>query len=413
MKPRLLFLSHVLPHPPDSGVTIRTYNTLRVLSRHFDVTALCFYRTSHLRDAAAVDASLRALGELVEVEAFPIPAESSRVRLLWDHARSLVTRRPYTFYLHRSSAYRSRLRALLATDRFDLVHVESLDLCGYLPSLSSRPVVCVHHNVESALLERRARAEPGRLRRAYIAAQARRVEAAERRWCGRVALNVAVSEDDRRQLVRRAPHGRYAVVPNGVDVEHFGAAPHDHGRDLVFVGGATWFPNRDALTYFCDDILPLIRRSDDTVRVRWVGSASPGDRERFATSYGVDLTGYVPDERPHIREAAAFIVPLRVGGGTRLKILIAWAMGKAVVSTSVGCEGLAAVHGENILIADSPAEFARAVEATLRDGELRRRLGQAGRRTAERLYSWEVVGEEMVRRYDDVIHARYASAAPV
>src|SRR5439155_598375 len=140
---------------------------------------------------------------------------------------------------------------------------------------------------------------------------------------------------------------------------------------LVFVGELTWFPNRDALEYFSDEILPKVRAIHGGTPVRWVGRASEEVRRQYRDRAGVELTGYVPDVRPYVRDAACYVVPLRVGGGTRLKILEAWAMGKAVVSTAVGCEGLAAHEDRNILIRDDPEDFAQAVRAVLQHGALR------------------------------------------
>jgi len=195
------------------------------------------------------------------------------------------------------------------------------------------------------------------------------------------------------------------VVPNCVDVSAFRPAP---GREegLVFVGGANWFPNSDALEYFCREILPHIRRRlGERVPVRWVGRCTDGDVAHYRDRYGVELTGYVDDVRPFVRDAACYIAPLRVGGGTRLKILDAWAMGKAVVSTSVGSEGLHVANRTNILTCDRPEEFAEGVMTVLTDKDLRTRLGQNARATAERYYSWEVISGPMLRAYEQVLQA--------
>jgi polysaccharide biosynthesis protein PslH len=226
----------------------------------------------------------------------------------------------------------------------------------------------------------------------------------ERRWCGRITLNVAVSEHDRGLLKRIAPDARVAIVPNGVDVKEFrpgGMA----GEGVAYVGGTSPFPNLDALNFFCEQILPHLGPAGAHVPARWIGRASTDEQRHYRERYGVEVTGYVEDVRPLMRDAACHIVPLRVGGGTRLKILNSWAMGKAVVSTSIGCEGLAAVDGENILIRDEPRSFAAAVAAVLSDGALRRRLGECGRYTAERIYSWDVVGRDMVDTYLTVANA--------
>ena len=405
-RPRLLFLCHTLPYPPDGGPWIRTYHIIRLLARAFDITALCFERSgtrSHwgARDTAA---SREALSRFANVEVFEIPQKHSRVRFAWDHLRSIASGRVYTRYLYDSRSFRRRLDQLLQSTPFDCVHVDSLDLAGYLAACRPLPVVCVHHDVESALLRRRGHVDPSRWRRVYLRHQARLMNRVERRWCGRIALNVAVSEHDRGLLKRIAPDSRVTIVPNGVDVEEF-CPDGTVGDGVTYVGGTSPFPNLDALNFFCEQILPHLRASGAQVPARWIGRASTDEQRHYRERYGVDVTGYADDVRPFMREAACHIVPLRVGGGTRLKILNAWAMGKAVVSTSIGCEGLAAVDGENILIRDEPRSFAAAVAGVLNNDALRRHLGERGRATAERLYSWDVIGRDMIDTYLTVANA--------
>jgi glycosyltransferase involved in cell wall biosynthesis len=302
--------------------------------------------------------------------------------------------------VYQSRPFAELLNRLVGSTAFEIVHADSLvDLAGYLPGICDRiPVIGVHHNVESELLKRRASIEQSQLRRMYLNYQANLVEEVQRRWCGRVALNVAVSTADAAVLNRIAPDARVIVVPNGVDVDEFRPS-NGSGGGVAYVGGMNWFPNRDALDFFCGEILPHLKQRRRELEVRWIGAASADEQHVYRDRYGVELTGYVDDVRPLVRDAACHIVPLRVGGGTRLKILNAWAMGKAVVSTSIGCEGLAATDGENILIRDGPKAFADAVATVLADDVLRRRLGNAGRETAERLYSWNRVGERMISAY--------------
>jgi len=412
-RPKLLFLCHTLPFPPDGGVWIRTYHVLRLLARAFDIHALCFERSSAPGSgpAPSIAACRNALSRFADVDVFEIPQRHSRVRFAWDHTRSAVMRQAYTTYLYESHPFRRRLSEVLRSTPIDLVHVDSLDLVGYLPACRDFPVVCVHHNVESALLRARAAIERSAWRSAYLRYQAGLTEGIERGWCGRVAMNVAVSRQDRELLERLAPQSWFTVVPNGVDVEEF--QPDDtEGAGVAFVGGLNWFPNLDALKFFGSEILPFIRAAGVDVPARWIGSGSVDDRRQYGERFGVDVTGYVDDVRPLMRQAACHIVPLRAGGGTRLKILNSWAMGKPVVSTSIGCEGLAAVDGQNILIRDDPKEFASAVIAVLHDGELRRRLGAGGRATAERHYSWNVIGRELIETYLTVANGGCRTAAP-
>jgi glycosyltransferase involved in cell wall biosynthesis len=410
-RPRLLFLCQTLPYPPDGGVWIRTYHVLRLLSRAFDVTALCFERTpmGGTDPARLTEASVEALRRFAEVEVFPIPQRHSRTRFVWDHLRSVARHRVYTTFRYESHAFAGRLEAILRSRDIDLIHVDSLDLAGHLAACGDRPVVCVHHDVTSLQLARRAGIETTEWRRAYLRHQARLTERCEREWCGRVALNVAVSDGDAAVLARIAPGARVTVVPNGVDVDEFrpdGRA----GRGAAYVGGLHWFPNADALQYFAGEILPYLREARPDVPVTWVGSATDEQRRHYAERFAIDVTGYVDDVRPHMRDAACHIVPLRAGGGTRLKILNSWAMGKPVVSTTIGCEGLDAVDGVNILVRDDPREFAKAMLAMLQDEAAARRLGEAGRATAERQYSWDVIGRGLIDRYLDVIHVNRRTA---
>ena len=398
-QPRLLFLCHWLPYPPDSGVTIRSFHLLRSLARTYRVTALCFSRRKEgVFQRQNLAQRLDALRPLAEIEAFTVPQEHSVWRLAWDHLRSVALDRVYTAFAYDSPKVSARIVDLARTRGFDLIHMDHIALARYLPLLGDVPVVCGHHNIESALLKRRAQVERASLRRAYLRHQANLMEREERSACTRCRLNIVVSDADRDELGRIAPEAKSAVVPNGVDIEAFRPGT---GRDegVVFVGGLDWLPNRDALQYFCDEILPRVRAPGVVTPVRWVGVAADEARRQFHNRYAVELTGYVTDVRDYVRDAACYVVPLRVGGGTRLKILEAWAMGKAVVSTSIGCEGLAAEDGRNILIRDDPASFAQAVRDVLRDETFRRRLGAEGRRTVERLYSWERIGESLRNLY--------------
>ena len=404
-KPGLLFLSQTLPYPPDGGVKIRTYHTLRNLAKAFEIRALCFYRWKPGRHEPEVEAAIAELGAFADVRAFSIPQEHSRTRLLIDHARSVLSGRVYTVHSYTSQLFAGALREELNKGHVDIVHLDSLDLSGYLPIVEEKPTVCVHHDAQSLLLRRRADYQANPLLSKYFRHQARLMEKEERSICPSVDINVTVSETDRQVLERIAPSGRFEVVPNGVDIEFF--QPREaHEEGIAFVGGTSWYPNRDALSYYRSTILPAIRARKPDVTTTWVGRATAEEiHENSAIGEGLQLTGYVEDVRPYIAAAACYVVPLRIGGGTRIKILDAWAMGKAVVSTSIGCEGLEARDGTNILIADTPSEFAECVARVLEDPVLRGRLGHEARQTVEDRYSWDAIGEEMNQMYLDVVRS--------
>ena len=411
MRPRLLFLCHTLPYPPDGGPWIRTYHVLRLLARAFDITALCFERAATAGRGVGWDEAITALGRFAQVEVFSIPQRHSPIRLLWDHARSVACRRVYTTYLFRSRAFHRRVRDLLDTGDFSMVHVDSLDLCDYLHECHGLPIACVHHDVQSALLARRAGVDGSTWRSLYLRYQSALMEREERQWAARVGMNVAVSDRDGALIKQLAPEARVITVPNGVDVDEF--RPVDvAGGGVAFAGGAIAFPNPDALEFFCADILPHLRAADRDLPARWIGRATPEQQRHYAVEHGVELTGYVKDVRPLMAAATCHIVPLRAGGGTRLKILNSWAMGKPIVSTAVGCEGLAAVDDDNILIRDDPKAFAEAVLGVLHDASLRQRLGRRGRETVESLYSWDAIAPAMLDSYLSVANVKSRRLVP-
>jgi len=407
MRSRILFLSQCLPFPPDSGVTNRTYHILQQLQRTFDVTLVPFSRRNHQPHAPARAAATAALRkEIFDVfDPVPIASEWSLTTKLRIHASSLLTGKPYTFFEYGNPMYARELRAAVERASPDIVHLDSMDLYRWLPMLPGVPTACTHHNVESDLLSLRADHLPNRAASAYVSHQARQVEKVERKLCPRFDVNIMTSRIDAERLGILAAGARTHVVPNGVDVDYFRPTPRElvkPGR-VVFLGPTYMFPNRDAVEFFLDAVWPIVRKQCPEATLDLIGKSRPGDKALFEKHAGVACHGYVADIRPYFSEAACSVVPLRVGGGTRLKILDAWSMGKAIVSTRVGCEGLETVDGQNILIRGDPANFAEAVVNVLRDSNLQERLGRGGRRTAEGIYAWPVVGENLTGLYHKLI----------
>lgn len=398
-RPRLLFLSQCLPYPPNSGVTNRTYNVVKQLSKEFEVWLFPFFRKNHQRDRANREHSQNHLRLLLHqvAEAAPIPAEHSRIRRLSDHVRSVVRRRPYTYYEYRSERYTKQIKDTLKHVTPDLVHLDSLDLHGLLPNLPGVPIACTHHSIESELLRLRAYQIPGPALRKYILHQAALVEKVERRLTPRIDLNVMMSDLDASRLRELAPKAPTTVAPNGVDTRRFrpAAASTVEAGKVVFLGPTYMFPNRDAISYMLNTIWPIVTARQASASLELIGKISVAERRRLEHLNSVVSLGFVEDIRPHIAQAACCVAPLRVGGGTRLKILDYWALGKAVVSTSVGCEGLHATDGENILIRDDPKEFACAVLEILSNDGLRTKLEVNARKTAEGLYSWDTIGAQL------------------
>jgi glycosyltransferase involved in cell wall biosynthesis len=406
MQPRLLFLSANLPYPPHSGATNRTLHVIRELRRSFSVTLLAFARRQHQAGALQRATAQEALRQEVSVMLAPEPiaAEWSITCRLWNHGRSVMFGRPYTYYDYSSDRFAANLAAALSDSPPDLVHLDSLDLYRWCAGLPDVPITCTHHSIESELLRRRAEclSAPAAW---YIRHQARLVEKVEQSVCPAFALNLMMSDREADALRRLVPTARTLVVPNAVDTEHLHPRPAA-GRvpsRLVFVGPMYVFANRDAVSNFLSAAWPTVREIVPDASLRVVGSCPRDARKQLEKVPGVVCVGKVDDLTAELAQAACAIVPLRLGGGTRLKILDAWAMATPVVATSIGCEGLAAEDGTNILIADEPGEFARAVGTVLHDPDLARRLGESARRTVEEHYDWRKIGVTLRAAYHGLV----------
>jgi polysaccharide biosynthesis protein PslH len=399
----VLFLSQIVPYPPHGGVLQRGYHLVRELGRRASVHLLAFLHPDELRTEARIEESRAALGEFCErIEYFPLWAKASPAHKAAALAASAFSPLPFSVIAHRSAAFERRVAEALRTAPYDVVHVDTVALSQFV-DLERRavPSVLTHHNIESMLMERRASVERRPLARQYLQRETSKLRSYEARMSPQYDVNIVVSPDDGQTLAARVPGVRTAVVPNGVNVEYFTPDPTQETPALIYTGGMNMFANRDAVTYFLDEIWPLIRKRVPDTRFFAVGQDPPKELKAYAErDPNVVVTGFVDDIRPYVRKAAVYVVPLRVGGGTRLKVLDAMAMGKAIVSTSIGCEGIAVKPGEHLMTADSPETFAQATVTLLGDRARRHALGRAARDLVERRYAWSVVGDQLLEAYD-------------
>ncbi len=399
---RVLFLSQIVPYPPHGGVLQRGYNLVRELGQRARVHLLAFVHPDELPTPASVDESRQVLGQFCEtVEYFPLWAKASPVHKLAALASGLASPRPFSTVAHRSPAFQRRVTGALASGDYHMVHVDTIALHRFVIKQPGVPAVLTHHNIESMLLERRAAVEGRPLARWVLERESRKLAAYESVVAPRYDANLVMSADDARLLATRAPGARTAVVPNGVDTSYF--TPGDSDAEtpaMVYTGGMNMLANRDAVGHFLDAIWPRIVAQVPGVRFFAVGQDPPKELQDFARrDPRVVVTGKVPDIRPYVREAAVYVVPIRVGGGTRLKVLDAMASSKAIVSTSIGCEGIEVTPGTHLITADTADAFAAATVALLNDATRRRALGREARLLVERKYAWSVVGDMLMDAY--------------
>lgn len=375
--------------PVDTGGKIRSYNLLRHLDARHEVTLLSYYGGA--RDAAYEEEIVHHFPLATTVHT---AAPEGRISTALDYVRHLVAPAPYAVTKFTSSRVSHLVSSWFRERRFDVAVCDFLSASLNFPNALTIPSVLFQHNVESVLWRRQAAHEPNWIRRAAFSIEAAKMDRYERAALRRFPRVIAVSERDGQEMARMSGVARLSVVPTGVDVERYRGAQGGRARQplVMFLGSMDWEANVDAVEYFCRDIWPAVTAAVPAARFRIVGR-HPHPRVLKLASESVEVIGSVPSVVEHLREAAVFTVPLRVGGGTRLKIFEAMAAGKAVVSTSVGAEGLDVHDGVDVVLADTAPRFAAAVIDLLRDEDKRQRFEAAAAELAAR-YDWSVVGRQ-------------------
>jgi len=391
---KLLWLNAGLLQPLDKGGKLRTWHLMRHLARRHAITYLSFEGASQTADDRF---RMREVCERL----ITVPhddAAKGTWRFYVGAVRHVMSRAPYAVAKYRSLTYRRELGGLLDRERFDALVCDFLPPVVNLPGRLPCPALLFTHNVESEIWRRHAETAANPISRALVAQQWRRMLHFEAAALDRFDLVLAVSEADGRTLGRlypREPAAPVHIVKTGVDTDYFAPVPATpEPAHLVFTGSMDWLPNEDGMAYFCREILPRIRSAEPDSTLTIVGRSPTPAVKKLAAIHGVDVTGRVDDVRPHIARAAVYVVPLRIGGGTRLKIFEAMAMGKAVVSTAVGAEGLPVTAGRDIVIVDEPARFAQAVVHLIRDTSSRREIENAARRLVVDRYDWSAVASD-------------------
>lgn len=398
-------INHFVPYPPHGGCLQRSFNLLREVSKNNTIHLLTLNQKAMLPDEKSIKASIKALNEHCDtIKVFGIPLDLSRIKWYVCLFLNLFTLTPFTVWWFRSREFADEIEKHIQSNSFDLITFDTIDLFQYAQLAPNIPKVLNHHNVESTLLLRRSANEKNPFIKFYLYLQGRKLRRYEKKVVGKVDVNLTVSENDSDILRELVPHSRYEVVPNGTDIDYFKPDSNKQcSKRLVFTGGMAWYPNKDAMIYFCSSIYPLIKREIPDIEIDIIGRSPTQEIKKMAENDpSIKLHGYVDDVRGYINQAAAYVVPIRVGGGTRLKILDAFACGKALVSASVGCEGIDVTPEENILIGDSPEEFARQVIRILNDNTLREKLEINARVLVENQYSWKIIGHHLDEIYQSV-----------
>jgi len=375
---RILYLAAAYPLPANNGAKMRLWAVLRAIAATgHEITLAAFAEPED--DVAGTEQELR----MVCKESDIVPLRYTRLSAGGNYSgrlRAILSSSPFTIDRFRSEEMRARLERRVRERSFDVIICDNVFSAINLPANAS-PVVMNSQNVEYLILQRYVQQERNPLKALYARLEANKLRRFEAAMYRRAALAMTCSSVDAEFVRQLCPGLKTAVAPNVVDVREYGIVGEEDPFTIVYQGGMDWFPNRDAVEYFVRAIFPLVQKEIPGAHVIAAGrNPSPKFRARFADVLALEFTGTLPDLRPVIAQAAVCVVPLRIGSGTRLKILEGGAMGKAMVSTTIGAEGLDFVPGKEILIADDPAVFAKNVVEVLRNPTRRKALGEAARK---------------------------------
>jgi glycosyltransferase involved in cell wall biosynthesis len=381
--------------PVDTGGRIRSYNLLRHLSERHQVTLLSYYVGQ--QDASYQSELLRQFPGAIIV-AVPGPGDSPYSQG-FDYLTHLMSSAPYAVTKYTAPEVRTRLDNCLKEMQFDVAVCDFLAASLNFPQVLPIPTVLFQHNFESLLWARQAQFESNWIRRIAFMLEAAKMSSYESKSLSRFHHTIAVSEGDRREMMRFVDGSRISVVPTGVDLRQYrgNAGGASEPPNVVFTGSMDWEANIDGIEYFCREIWPSVRSRHPQAHFRIVGR-DPHPRVRKLANDSVEVTGTVPSVVEYLREATAFVVPLRIGGGTRLKIYEAMAMGKAIVSTTVGAEGLDVQDGKDIFLADDAKTFSDRLILLIEDTQLRQAMGESAIQKAA-MYDWPNVAT----RFADVL----------
>jgi polysaccharide biosynthesis protein PslH len=394
--------------PLDTGGKLRTYNILRHLGVTHELTYLSYYGGQ--RDEAYEREVLTHLPGTVSI--YTAAPDSTPLERYFDYVRRLKGRAPYAVSKFTAPQVQKLVGDWISQHRFDVAVCDFLSSALNFPENLATPTALFQHNVETVLWKRKAEFEVKWLDRIVSKIEYAKMVRFEPDQTRRFHHVIAVSEADRETMSSMVDPSHISVVPTGVDLSKYWYDPNvrPSGPLVVFTGSMDWEPNIDGVEFFCKEVWARVLAKVPDARFRIVGR-DPHPRVRKLAGDSVEVTGTVPSVVDHLREAAVFVVPLRIGGGTRIKIYEGMAMGKATVSTKVGAEGLEVQHGRDILLEDSPSDFADAIVTFLQDEGMRRRYEAAAAATA-RKYDWSVITQRFVEVLQKTIENASGQGAP-
>jgi glycosyltransferase involved in cell wall biosynthesis len=409
---KILWISHLLPYPPKGGVMQRSFNILKEICKYNHVDFLTLYQTvHHVIPENSLEIGIKELSRFCNLlGVYPIPGDHNRLRKMANIAAGFTTKYPYMIWWLRSRNFSKAVREASRKADYDIFYFDTIALSQYLEALpqGKGAIVLNHHNIESQLMHRRSENEKSIFKSLYFSMEGRKREKYERQLCSRFDHNIVVSQLDQKRLEKKSGKLSCSVVPNGVDLEYFkpvGIEQKDNS--IIFVGGLRFYPNIAAVRFILRYVWKPLKKKRPLLKFYIVGKFPPEDVKKAAESDpSIIVTGYVDDIRPLMEKAAVYVCPITDGGGTRLKILDALAMKKALVAHPVACEGIDVTDGTDVVLANSPEQFVESIDQLLGDLDRRKALGENGRLLIESKYSYEAIGKDFHNTLTDLSYQR-------
>lgn len=417
---KILWVSHLIPYPPKAGVLLRSHHLLKELSRHHQVDVIAFNQRGLIEpyfdsfENGINEARSFLLDICNRVEIFDCPTDSTRYQKLICAVRSLVSRYPYTVNWLSSKSFGQKLIDMHRTEKYDFIHFDTIGLMPYLTEeLLSAAIGLDHHNVESHMLIRRSALEKNWLKKIYYYQEGVRVKNLEKKYCAIVDINITCSELDSRRFMDFIPSDNFVSIPNGVDVNFFRPSCIDPDKNkLVFIGTLDWYPNMRAIRFLSFQLWERLKKAMPDITIDIIGSRPPADVVSFSKEHkDFVVHGFVNDLFPYLDSAAIYVCPINDGGGTKLKLLDAFASGKAVIADPIACEGLNVTDGVNVVYASTPDEYINKIKLLLSNAELRRCIEKNAREHVVQHFSFESIGRLLAHHYGLAVQKKMIRSA--
>jgi glycosyltransferase involved in cell wall biosynthesis len=395
---KILFLSTENPYPPNGGHHLRTFNVLKILARQHEIYFVGFAQDK--REFKYIP-EIKRFCETVDI--YEVSKTGYNKSFVLLACKNLFSRYPLIARRYFIPEARERIEQLLDQYSIDVVHMDMLALGLYRGMLKDTPVILTNHNVESLRIYRWMQIEKNLFLKSFLFYQYLKLRSFEQGICPKFDRCVVVSEYDKNYLRGLCGNNNFVVIPNGVDTDYFKPESVEVQRDrLVWVGGMTGPYNSDAVDFFIQKVWPLVKDKAPGATIDFAGGGPTQTlRNKASEDKSVQVLGFVPDIRPIVQRASVFVAPVRVGSGTKIKVLNAMAQGKPVVATTIAAEGIDVTPEENILIADDPKEFAEKIAYLLNHGQIAGEIGKKARELIEEKYSWDVIADDIQKTYEN------------